>query len=170
MKREEGFTLIEVMAAMLIGTIGLMGTMAVQQAIIGASKEANDAAVAMRLATQKLEELSSRNTDTQNTDNQVGLGRLATPADEVKWYPFDASNQAIPECVDAEGSVLRDTNSTKPRLAQPSEVGRYRWHRQWRVVNTGNSLPYVISVIVTFDSDSGAPKTIRLDLERRKGW
>jgi prepilin-type N-terminal cleavage/methylation domain-containing protein len=170
MKREAGFTLIEVMVAMLIGTIGLMGTIAVQQAIISASKNANDAAVAMRLATQKIEELSNRNTDTQNTDTQIGLSQIATTPDQIKWYPFDATNQPIPEYVDAEGIVLRDSNSDKPRLPLASETGRYRWHRQWRVVNTGNSLPYVISVIVTYDDDLGSPKTIRLDMERRKSW
>jgi prepilin-type N-terminal cleavage/methylation domain-containing protein len=169
-KREAGFTLIEVMVAMLIGTIGLMGTIAVQQAIVSASKNANDAAVAMRLATQKIEELSSRSTDTQAIDTQIGLSRLATTAEQVKWYPFDASNQPIPEYVDAEGGVLRDTNSDKPRLAQGIESGRYRWHRQWRVVDTGNSLPYVISVIVTYNDDVGTPKTVRLDMERRKSW
>ena len=49
MKREAGFTLLEVMVSMLIGTIGLMGTIAVQQSIISASKNANDAAIAMQI-------------------------------------------------------------------------------------------------------------------------
>ena len=59
MKRNSGFTLIEVMVAMLLGAIGLLGTLAVQQAVIGASKMANDAAIALRLASQKLEEFST---------------------------------------------------------------------------------------------------------------
>ena len=49
-------------------------------------------------------------------------------------------------------------------------MGRYRWRRQWKVVNTGVGLPYVISVIVTYDNDVGVPKTTRLDVERRKSW
>ena len=49
-------------------------------------------------------------------------------------------------------------------------MGRYRWRRQWRVANTGQGLPYVISVIVTYNNDVGDPKTTRLDLERRKAW
>jgi prepilin-type N-terminal cleavage/methylation domain-containing protein len=166
MKRDDGFTLIEVMVAMLIGTIGLMGTIAVQQAIISASKNANDAAVAMRLASQKMEELSNRNTDTQATDAVAGLRFLATDPSTVKWFPSDT----LPEYVDAEGHVLRDPASGNARLAQPAETGRYRWHRQYRVVNTGNALPYVISVIVTYDNDQGSPKTVRLDMERRKSW
>jgi hypothetical protein len=40
----------------------------------------------------------------------------------------------------------------------------------WRVVNVGNGQPYVISVAVTYLSDTGNPKTVRLDMERRKSW
>jgi hypothetical protein len=46
----------------------------------------------------------------------------------------------------------------------------YRWSRMWRVVNVGNGQPYVISVAVTYLSDTGNPKTVRLDMERRKSW
>lgn len=165
-----GFTLVEVMVAMLIGTVGLMGTIAVQQAVANASKNANDAAVAMRLASQKLEELSSKSTDTQTADVQIGLAPLATSPSEARWYPFDSANQPIAEYVDAEGGVLRNSTNASPRLPTVSEASRYRWHRQWRVVNTGNGLPYVICVIVSYNDDLGAPKTVRLDLERRKGW
>jgi prepilin-type N-terminal cleavage/methylation domain-containing protein len=168
--KQGGFTLVEVMVAMLIGTVGLLGTIAVQEAIVSASKNANDAAVAMRLATQKIEELSSRSTDTQAIDAQVGLAPIATNPGIVQWYPFDAANNSIPEYVDAEGNVLRDTATTRPRPPVAAEVGRYRWHRQWRVVNTGASLPYVLSVIVNYDDDLGSPKTVRLDMERRKSW
>lgn len=165
-----GFTLVEVMVAMLIGTVGLMGTIAVQQAVASASKNANDAAVAMRLASQKLEELSSKNTDTQTADAQIGLAPIATAPSEPRWYPLDAANQPIAEYVDAEGAVLRNSSNTSPRLPVGTESARYRWHRQWRVVNTGSGLPYVICVIVTYNDDVGSPKTIRLDLERRKSW
>lgn len=169
-KAQAGFTLVEVMVAMLIGTVGLMGTIAIQQAIINASKNANDAAVAMRLATQKIEELSSKNTDTQVADIQIGLNRMATNPGDVRWFPSDTNNQPIAEYVDAEGVVLRSTTNTSPRLPLAGETGRYRWHRQWRVVNTGSGLPYVISVIVTYNDDMGSPKTVRLDMERRKSW
>jgi len=170
MKREAGFTLLEVMVSMLIGTIGLMGTIAVQQSIISASKNANDAAVAMRLASQKLEELSSRSTDSWEADKAIGLFPLATPVGATPvWWSHDQTVQAVPQYVDAEGIYLRD-GSGFPIMPQPSELGRYRWQRQWRVVNTGTGLPYVVSVIVTYSNDAGDPKTTRLDLERRKSW
>jgi Tfp pilus assembly protein PilV len=154
---------------MLIGTIGLLGTIAVQQSIISASKNANDAAVAMRLATQKLEELSALNTDTQGADAAVGgLGNWVLRTGS-NWQPIDSANKSIPQYVDVEGVYLRDLsgNAIAP---QPSELGRYRWQRQWKVTNTGVGLPYVISVIVTYSNDSGDAKTTRLDLERRKSW
>ena len=166
---DTGFTLLEVMVAMLIGTIGLLGTIAVQQSIISASKNANDAAVAMRLATQKLEELSALNTDTPGADLAVGgLGNLVLRTG-ASWQPIGASGTAIPQYVDVEGVYLRDP-SGYPITPQPGELGRYRWHRQWKVANTGAGLPYVISVIVTYSNDSGDAKTTRLDLERRKSW
>ncbi len=170
MTREAGFTLVEVMVSMLIGTIGLMGTIAVQQSIISTSRSANDAAVAMRLASQKLEELSSRNTDSQPADMAIGLFPLATaPNATPEWRPKDATGQAVPEYLDAEGLCVRGSDGL-PVAPQPGQLGRYRWRRQWRVVDTGTGLPYVISVIVTYDGDSGTPKTVRLDLERRKSW
>jgi len=167
MRRDAGFTLLEVMVSMLIGTVGLLGTIAVQQSIISASKNANDAAVAMRLASQKLEELSSRDTNTTKlADQMIGLLPLASFAG---WLPLDSSQASVPEYVDAEGNFLRDS-SGRPQPPQASEIGRYRWRRQWKVVDTGNNLPYVVSVIVTYNNDTGTPKTTRLDMERRKSW
>ena len=166
MKRDAGFTLLEVMISMLIGTIGLMGTIAVQQSIISASKNANDSAVAMRLATQKLEELSALNTDTPGADMGIGLKTLATNT----WRPVNGSDEPVPEYVDAEGNVLRDNDSGFPIEADASHSSTYRWRRQWKVNIPGIGLPYVISVIVTYSNDSGDPKTTRLDLERRKSW
>jgi prepilin-type N-terminal cleavage/methylation domain-containing protein len=174
MKRDDGFTLLEVLIAMLIGTIGLLGTVAVQQAIINSSKNANDAAVAMRLATQKVEQLNSRSTDTEDQDKAYGLHRIATapPPAETIWLPVDASNESVPEYVDAEGNTLHDDSGypkAKANITGP-EQARYRWQRQWRVINTGRYLPYVISVVVTYDNDVGTPKSTRIDMERRKAW
>ena len=170
MRRDQGFTLIEVLIAMLIGTIGLLGTIAVQQAIIAASKNANDAAVAMRLATQKMEELGSRNTDSQAADLLQGLAPIATqPGLPPLWLPTDASGTPIPEYVDSEGLYVRDGMGFAA-LPAPTDLGRYRWRRQWKVANTGTGLPYVVSVIVSYTNDFGDSKTTRIDLERRKSW
>jgi prepilin-type N-terminal cleavage/methylation domain-containing protein len=169
MKRESGFTLVEVMISMLIGTIGLLGTLAVQQSIMSATKNANDAAVAMRLASQKLDELGSRNTDTQAADAAMGLGKLI--GEWPNWWPHDAGKTvSLPEYVNAEGSCLCEVDGT-PKVPQPAQVSIYRWRRQWKIANLGvPSQPYVISVIVSYNNDIGDTKTTRLDLERRMAW
>lgn len=165
-RRDAGFTMLEVLIAMLIGTIGLLGTIAVQQAIIAASRNANDAAVAMRLASQKIEELSSRGTETQAADLITGLAPIATQSGQPpNWLP----TATIPEYVDSDGTVLRDVNGAVV-TPEAVDLARYRWRRQWKVVNTGQGLPYVVSVIVTYMNDAGDAKTTRLDLERRKSW
>jgi type IV pilus modification protein PilV len=163
MKRETGFTLLEVMVAMLIGTIGLLGTLAVQQAIISSSKNANDAAVALRLAQQKLDELSSRSTDTPAVDNAYGLKPLS---DFNNWWPKDSSNASTSEHVNAEGICLCNISDGTPLVPGPADLATYRWSRQWKVVSL--SSVYVISVIVSYKNDAGDTKTTRLDLERRK--
>lgn len=55
-----GFTLLEVLIALLLGMIGLLGTVAVQQTVISATQNANDSAIALRLATQTVEEFNVR--------------------------------------------------------------------------------------------------------------
>lgn len=164
MRRNSGFTLVEVLVALLLGAIGLLGTLAVQQAVIGASKAANDAAVALRLASQKLEEFSTVLT-TGNPNNvaplpnvdqfQNPLPSIANAIGDVTWRP--------PVYLNAEG---------EQRTVAPvgGDVASFRWTRQWRVVNVAINQPYVISVTVTYKTSTGDPKTVRLDMERRKAW
>jgi len=159
MRRNSGFTLVEVLVALLLGTIGLLGTLAVQQAVIGASKMANDSAVALRLASQKLEEFSTVLTTGAPTNapplpNVDQFQGIANAIGNVSW--------SAPVYLNAEGVQLSG-NPTGP-------TAEYRWTRRWRVVNLGCMQPYVISVIVTYATDTGSPKTARLDLERRKSW
>jgi prepilin-type N-terminal cleavage/methylation domain-containing protein len=167
MKRNSGFTMVEVLVALLLGAIGLLGTLAVQQAVIGASKMANDAAVALRLASQKLEEFSTvlttgapppgnltpPNLDQFQPDATAGRARIANVIGDFEWK---ATNVAY---VNAEG-IERNTGPTP----------EFRWIRRWRVVNLAVGQPYVISVTVTYNTDTGTPKTVRLDMERRKSW
>ncbi|HEY5281880.1 MAG TPA: prepilin-type N-terminal cleavage/methylation domain-containing protein [Polyangia bacterium] len=164
-KRDSGFTLVEVMIAMLIGTVGLLGTLAVQQTITTASKSANDTAIAMRLASQKLDELSSRSTDTQASDALFGLKKMVT--DWSGWWPHVSGN-SVPEYVNAEGVCLCAVDGT-PQVPTSADFGTYRWRRQWKVLDPNAvGQPYVISVIVSYYNDAGTTKTTRLDLERRK--
>jgi prepilin-type N-terminal cleavage/methylation domain-containing protein len=159
MRRTSGFTLVEVLVALLLGAIGLLGTLAVQQAVIGASKMANDSAVALRLASQRLEEFSTVLT--------TGAPANAPPMPNVDQFqgianPIGSSSWSPEVYLNAEGAQLPGS-PTAP-------TAEYRWKRRWRVVNLGTNQPYVISVTVTYNSDTGSPKTVRLDLERRKSW
>jgi prepilin-type N-terminal cleavage/methylation domain-containing protein len=152
MKRDAGFTLVELMVALLLGAIGLLGTLAVQQAVVGASKSANDAAVALRLTSQKIEEFNSYRTTGDPAANAANVDQLAALVSE-SW-----SN---PQYLNAEGFILAGATATTPE---------YRWIRRWRISNGGVGLPYIISSVVTYTFENGDPKTVRLDIERRKTW
>jgi hypothetical protein len=93
-----------------------------------------------------------------------------------RWWPENASNQPVPEYVNAEGVCLCDKTNGTPKVPLPAQLGTYRWRRQWKVVDLNDpvpanpALPYVISVIVSYNNDVGDIKTTRVDLERRKAW
>lgn len=141
---ESGFTLVEVMIALLLGMIGLMGTVAIQQTVMSASQNANDGQVAMRLATQAIEEFNARVT------------RRGPPVVDL-LLPQATGNWSAVDYLNANGAV---------GAAGPAN----RWARQWRVLNTGAGSPYNISVTISYNLDSGTPKVVRLDVERRKEW
>lgn len=141
---EAGFTLVEVMIALLLGMIGLMGTVAIQQTVMSASQNANDGQVAMRLATQTIEEFNARVT------------RRGPPVVDL-LLPQASGNWSAIEFLNVNGVI---------GPAGPAS----RWARQWRVLNTGAGSPYDISVTISYNLDSGTPKVVRLDVERRKEW
>jgi prepilin-type N-terminal cleavage/methylation domain-containing protein len=151
--RQSGFTMLEVLVAMLIAMIGLIGTFAVQQAVLRATGNTNDAGVAMRLASQRLEQFAVAQTllgpprVDQLTPFAAITGNAATPT----W--------SAPVFLDAAGGCATGTATRTPTC---------RWQLEWRVTNTGVNLPFNISVKVTYNLDSNAPKVVRLDLERRK--
>jgi type IV pilus modification protein PilV len=140
---DKGFTMIEVMIAMLIAMIGLLGTVAVQQTVLSATANANDAAIALRLASQTLEELNARVV----APGSPAIDRMAAVA-TGQW-----SN---PIHLDARG------------VAAAGPSGTARWARRLRVTDLGLNQPYNLSVEVSYALDSGMPKAIRMDMERRK--
>jgi len=135
-----GFTLLEVMIALLLATIGLLGTVAVQQTMFNATANANDAAIATRLATQAMEEFSARTV-------HVDLDQLAT-------------------AVTADWTNTTYLNAAGVANATPD----FRFKRETLVTNQGVTSPYAVSVRVTYNLDTGAVKTIRIDQQRRKTW
>lgn len=139
-----GFTLIEVMVALLIATIGLLGTVAFQQTLLNATANANDGQVASQLCAKAAEELNTR--QTQASPFVDALGPLASG----EW--------SDPLFLDASGRPS-DTQS-------PSN----RWRLRSRVTDVGVGQPYQISVEVSYSLGGDNPKVARLDIERRKTW
>ena len=68
-----GFTLLEVLMALLVGMVGLIGTVAVQQAVMNATSNANDAQIAMRLAATTLEQFNTRRTQAHPHVDMLGV-------------------------------------------------------------------------------------------------
>ncbi len=143
-----GFTLLEVLIAMLIAMIGLMGTVAVQMTVLSGSQNANDAGVAMRLATQTMEEFNARIVRQPTEDL---MAAVATPAPgPCVWTP----------------DVYLDVNGARNAALTPA----FRWIRRTCVLNRGVGLPYNVSVEISYALDTGQAKIVRLDMERRKTW
>jgi Tfp pilus assembly protein PilV len=141
---DAGFTLLETMIALLVAMVGLIGTVAVQMAAMNANKNTNDAQIAMRLATTALEQFNTR-----RTQANPFLDMMA-PIANGAWTD--------PVYLDAQG---------RPSSGQsPSN----RWRLRTRVTDTGINQPYNISVEVVYALDTGASKSVLLDLERRKTW
>ncbi len=140
---ESGFTLVEVLIAIVIAMIGLLGTVAVQSTILSATQNAGDAAIAGRLASRTVEELGAR---TAFSPVQDRLAAIANGAWSVTTF------------ADANG------------VTSPILTPQFRFSRQFRVTNMGNAQPYNISVQVGYALDSGTPKTLQIDIERRKAW
>ena len=147
-RSDRGFTLLEVMVALAIGMIGLIGTVAVQQALLRATQNSNDAMVAMRLASQRMEQFN------------VALTAIGPPmVDELAARAAETGDAwSKAEYLDANGGCPTGTESW---------TAACRWKRQWKVTNTGASRPYNISVQVSYGSD-GSPRVVRLDSERWK--
>ncbi len=140
--RAAGFTLLEVMIALLLASIGLLGTVAVQQTMFNATANANDSAIATRLATQGLEELSSRIV-------RIDLDQLAT-AVSADWT----------------GAVYLNAAG----VSSPTRTPDFRFKRETWVSNQGVTSPYAVSVRVSYDLDNGTTRTVRVDQQRRKTW
>jgi len=129
--------------ALLVGMVGLIGTVAVQQAVMNATSNANDAQIAMRLAATTLEQFN-----TKRTQAHPHLDMLA---------PLASGLWTAPIYLDAQGKA-------------GAQSPRNRWAVQTRVSDQGIGQAYNLSVLVTYARDTGKPKTVQLDVERRKTW
>lgn len=144
-RRGGGYTLIEVMVALVIATIGLLGTLAMQVTVMNATSNSNDAAIATQLATQSLEVLSAR------------VMTAGPPVvDQLAAAVTDGWGTAV--YLNAQGQVTA------------TQTADARFKREIKIVNLGFASPYDVSVRITYNLDNGTPRTVRLDQERRKTW
>ena len=135
------------MVALVIASIGLLGTVAVQQTMFNATANAGDAAIATRLAMQTLEEQQAKVV----TAGPPVVDQLA-PAVTAGW------STAI--YVNALGAVSPGGISTP----------EYRFRKQVQITNLGVTQPYNVSVRIVYSFDTGVSKTVRLDSQRYKTW
>ena len=140
-----GFTLLEVMVALVLATVGLLGTVAVQQTMFNATANAGDAAIATRLAMRAMEEFDAK---------------VVTPGPPLVDQMAAATT--------AGWSVSGYMNPLGGTAA--SQSPDYRFKRESQVTNLGPGQPYNISVQITYALDTGAPRVVRLDSQRWKTW
>jgi len=130
---------------MVVASIGLLGTVAVQQTMFNATANASDAAVATRLAMRAMEEYDARIV-TAGPPIVDQLSGAVTSG----WAPATFVN------------TLGATNATP--------TPDFRFKREVQVVNLGPAQPYNVSVQIGYALDTGTPKTVRLDAQRYKTW
>jgi len=154
-QRDSGFTLLEVLIALLIGMIGLMGTVAIQQTVLNSTQSANDAQIAMRLAQQTAEEMQVRVTTPSAFSAPIDF--LAPIADGVPRAFLD-------------GSGGTSTFLNVQGIPSATQTPQNRFQRSITVTNAGANRPYLIVIVVRYSLQTGQPRQIQLDLERRKNW
>jgi prepilin-type N-terminal cleavage/methylation domain-containing protein len=140
-----GFTLLEVMVALILATVGLLGTVAVQQTMFNATANAGDAAIATRLALRAMEEFDAK-VVTLGPPVVDQMAAAATSGWVLSGYisPLGASS--------------------------PDKTTDHRFQQEVQVINLGPGQPYNVSVQITYALDTGAPKIVRLDSQRWKTW
>ena len=140
-----GFTLLEVMIALVVTTIGLLGTVAVQQTMFNATANAGDAAIATRLAMRGMEEFDTKIV----TAGPPVVDQMAAAV---------TGGWSTPDYINPLGAT------------RASATTDFRFRREVQVVNLGATQPYNISVKITYALADGTPKIVRLDGQRYKTW
>jgi prepilin-type N-terminal cleavage/methylation domain-containing protein len=150
LKRNEGLTLIEVLAAVAILSFGLLAVATMQGSSIKGNSQAIGTTEAITLAQDKVEELMRlpythadlTDTDTDGTDQDAD----DDGADD------DGDNFGLDDTVDGGGTVIADRSET---------IGRYTLY--WNIaVSEPIANVKMIRIIVAW-SDRGAQKNATVD-------
>ena len=165
---EKGFSLIEVMIALLILAVGILGISKLQGTMIKSASDANQRTVAVSLAQQKIDDLKSFVLLTADVDSSSAGDEAWTSA--ATW---PATQQSFAFINDSEGGIIgpADTGS-------PIAIGNYAYTLDWEVVDyyyptdlaaaaivTGTIVPEFkqVEVTVGWTDNSGQPQTVVLD-------
>jgi type IV pilus modification protein PilV len=92
--QEEGFTILELLVAMLVLAVGILALIDMQVAAISGNSSANQMTVATTLAQDQIEQLKRLDFfDTALADTKVGNnGTLTTPTNAASFDHVDANN------------------------------------------------------------------------------
>lgn len=113
MKRERGFTMVEVLVALTIMTIGMLGIVAMQKTSFSASGYTRHATEAAILAEDKLEQLRTVTLVGATDDSELVDSTGAVVADGIftRAWTFDTSGTLVTITVTVSWSETDGTHS-----------------------------------------------------------
>ena len=125
--KEKGFTLLELMIAMIVLAIGILGLIGLQVAAISGNSSANQMTTALTLAQDEIEQLKSLElTNEALKDNNTGNnGSLASIPTSASSSYFDRTNADNPT----------PNNIANPIDERGGTTGLTRYYRFWNVAD-----------------------------------
>lgn len=113
-RRARGYTVVELMMAIAVMTIGLGGIIAMQKTTVASNMNAKNVAIATHIAQGFLDELAAESrawTQTDNFTNTDWLGNVGAQGTAPAWFaPAYKATRALGQGFDALGNPVLDAN------------------------------------------------------------
>jgi Tfp pilus assembly protein PilV len=113
---ERGYTVVELMMALTVMTIGLGGIIAMQKTTVASNMNAKNVAIATHVAQGFLDELTAESrawTQTDNFTNADWLGNVGAQGTAPVWFvPAYKATRNLGQGFDALGNPVLDANLT----------------------------------------------------------
>jgi len=123
--KNKGFSLVEVMVALLVLAVGILGISKLQGTLVRNSTDANQRAVATSLAQQKIDDLRSFALLTADVDSGTAGDESWTSAST-----WPAAQQSFAFIANDEGGTIAPAT-----LGSPITVGNYAYSLRWDVAD-----------------------------------